>query len=206
MRYLPFSLILLSFSVFAQTNKSIDIGLNAPLSIYGRVPSVALSPNINYCIGKNQFQLGIDVYENMMKGYANNIVGFQSSYKRLLLDEQTIVNVFVDFNMQYVQYADGASNPLPYKYSPNLIKYETNIFSLIRNKSFVNTLGIGFNAMALKRISFQFVLAGGYNYYQTDYSPTNITHYGFSNSTIGNRLIPIAYTRVGLQVKLWKNH
>lgn len=200
---------LLSISVYAQTNKSIEFGVSAPLSYDSKIPGFALTPNINYCTGRHQFQIGLDIYSNMMKGL-HNIVGPHIAYKYLVRDETKIFNVFGDFNLQYVQYGVGQSNVVPYNYLPTDLYHAG--YNLVQTKSFINTVGLGMTVTLKKRASLIFVIGGGYNYYQSKNSPTSSLSYGsfgywgVSGYPVGNYIKPIVYTRLGLTIKLWKNY
>ena len=199
---------LLSFSVYAQTNKSFDFGISAPLSFNSKIPAPALTPNINYCTGRHQFQIGLDIYSNMMKGL-HNIVGPHIAYKYLFRDETKIFNVFGDFNLQYVQYGVGQANSVPYNYLPTDLYHAR--YNMVQTQSLINTLGLGLSVTLKKRASLIFVIGGGYNYYQSKNSPTSyITHsyFGYTGAAgypEGNYIKPIVYTRLGLTIKLWKN-
>ncbi len=193
---------LLVTNTFSQSNKSVDFGISIPLST-GRIQGLALSPNINYCSGKHQFQIGLDFYYYGRKGIPK-ILGSQLAYKYLLRNETKKFNVFVDFNLQYVQYANGTVEPVPYYYLPT---EEHKIeFNLIQTKSFINTLGLGLSTTLFNRATFIFVISGGYNYYQSKYSPTNTDNYGIYLFDVGEKAIPIIYTRIGLNYKIWKNY
>jgi hypothetical protein len=199
---------LLSFSVYAQTNKSIDFGVSAPLSYNSKIPGFALTPNINYCSGRHQFQIGLDIYEKLS---VRNIVGPHIAYKYLLRDETKIFNVFGDFNLQYVQYGTGLGPPaVPYNYLPT---EDYNVgYNLVQMKSLINTVGLGMSVTLKKRASLIFVIGGGYNYYQSKNSPTSsITFYhlgvsGLTDYPEGNYVKPILYSHLGLNIKLYKNY
>lgn len=192
----------LSVTGFSQKNKSIDIGISAPLSFDSRIPGIALTPNINYCISKHQFQIGLDIYQKDLKAL-HNIIGPHIAYKYLLRDETKHFNLFLDFNLQYVQYGTGLIGDVPYDYLPTNDKKDYN---LIQIKSLINTLGIGLSVIFLKRVSFTFVLGGGYNYYKSKYSPTNDTYYGIYMFPVNEKAKPIVYSRIGLNLKIWKNY
>lgn len=192
----------LSMTCFSQKNQSIDIGINTSLSIDSRIPGIALTPNINYCISRHQIQIGLDIYGNNRKPN-HKIVGPHMAYKYLLRDETKRFNVFFDFNLQYVQFGSGLVESVPYNYLPTDDKKDYN---LIQTKSLINTLGIGMRVIFLKRVSFIFVLGGGYNYYKSKYSPTNDTYYGIYMFPVNEKAKPIVYSRLGLNFKIWKNY
>lgn len=200
---------LLSFSLYAQTNKSIDFGISAPFSYDSKIPAPALTPNINYCTGRHQFQIGLDIYSNMMKGL-HNIVGSHIAYKYLFRDETKIFNVFGDFNLQYVEYGVGQANSVPYNYLPT--DYDKVGYNTVQTQSLINTLGLGLSITLKKRASLIFVIGGGYNYYQSKNSPTSsitYNYYGYTGAggyPEGDYVKPIVYTRLGLAIKLWKNY
>ena len=202
-------LCLLSFSVYAQTNKSIDFGVSAPLSYNSKIPGFALTPNINYCKGRHQFQIGLDIYEKMLD-VSRNIVGPHIAYKYLLRNETKIFNVFGDFNLQYVQYGLGQGPSVPYNYLPTDLDHAG--YNMVQMQSLINTVGLGMSITLKKRASLIFVIGGGYNYYQSKNSPTSsITFYQLGVSGLGaypegNYIKPIVYTRLGLTIKLWKNY
>ena len=197
-----FIFIFLSVTCFSQKNKSIDIGISAPLSFDSRIPGLALTPNINYCISRHQIQIGLDIYGNNRKPN-HKIVGPHIAYKYLLRNETKNFNVFFDFNLQYVQYGTGLSVAVPYNYLPTDDKKDYN---LIQTKSLINTLGIGMSVIFLKRVSFIFVFGAGYNYYKSKYSPTNDTNYGIYMFPVNEKAKPIVYSRLGLNFKIWKNY
>ena len=200
---------LLSLSAYAQNNKSIDFGVSAPLSFNSKIPGFALTPNINYCIGRHQFQIGLDIYSNMMKDL-HNIVGPHIAYKYLLRNETKSFNVFGDFNLQYVQYGVGQANSVPYNYLPTDLDHAG--YNMVRTQSLINTVGLGMSITLKKRASLIFVIGGGYNYYQSKNSPTSSITYsqlgvsGLGGYPEGNYVKPIVYTRLGLTIKLWKNY
>ena len=191
----------LSVTGYSQKNKSIDIGISAPLSIDSRIPGIALTPNINYCFSRHQIQIGLDIYGNNRKPN-HKIVGPHMAYKYLLRDETKRFNLFFDFNLQYVQFGSGLTLAVPYNYLPTDDKKGYN---LIQTKSLINTLGIGISVIFLKRASFVFVLGGGYNYYKSKYSPTYDDPYFSFSSMVSENAKPIVYSRLGLNFKIWKN-
>jgi hypothetical protein len=200
---------LLSLSVCAQINKSFDFGISAPFSYDSKIPAPALTPNINYCTGRHQFQIGLDIYSNMVKDL-HNIVGPHVAYKYLFRDETKIFNVFGDFNLQYVQYGVGQANSVPYNYLPTDLDHAG--YNMVQTQSLINTLGLGLSVTLKKRASLIFVIGGGYNYYQSKNSPTSsisYSYYGYTGAggyPEGNYIKPIVYTRLGLTIKLWKNY
>jgi len=201
---------LISIYTYAQTNKSFDFGLCAPFSYNSKIPDFALSPNLNYCTGKHQFQIGVDIYANRMKDYCKNIIGPHFAYKYLFSDETKPFNVFGDFNLQYVQYGVGERNAVRYNYLPTDI--EKFAFNLVQTKSLINTLGLGISVTFFKRASLIFVIGGGYNYYQSKNSSTSylsaiyLGFTGVGDFPEGTFVKPIIYTRLGLNIKLWKNY
>ena len=202
-KIIPISIFtFLSMTCFSQKNKSIDIGISAPLSFDSRIPGIALTPNFNYCISKHQIQIGIDIYTSNLKPL-HKIVGPHIAYKYLLRNETKNFNVFFDFNLQYVQYGTGLSVAVPYNYLPTDDKKGYN---LIQTKSLINTIGVGISVIFLKRVSFIFVIGGGYNYYKSKYSPTYDDPYFDFSSMVSEKAKPIIYSRIGLNFKIWKNY
>lgn len=196
-------LFFITSKYFPQKNKSFGIGLSTPFSYPSRIPGLSLTPNINYFVAKHRFQIGIDIYTFKDKN-TPNILGIYAGYNYLFRDEKMKFNYFIDLNFQTVNYGVGTRLPVPYNYLPT-DTYKKD-YNLIRTKSFINTIGLGLNFSLFKRATFIIVLGGGYNYYNSECSPTNTNKMGIYNFETGKKTIPIGYGRLGLNFKLWKNY
>jgi hypothetical protein len=185
-------------------SKSFGIGLKcgAPLldisnsSIRSKLPGGAITPNLFFSIFKHEIMIGVDLW-------GREIYGAQLNYKYLLLKNNNNGNLFAECKFQYVQFGAGNVWNVKYNYLP-----PTTItgfgYNLIQNKSFVNTLGIGLRYSFFNRIRLQFSLSGGYNYYESNYSPTNTSHWGVNNYEVGTGFLPIVFLELGISLKLLK--
>lgn len=218
MRFI-YLIILINISTFSfsQSNdkkksyKSIAIGLHTSYSYDSRIPDLSLSPSALYATGKHQLQVGIDVYQNNSPIKQHNIIGAHTCYNYFMRPETNKFNVFIDFNVQYVQYGLGTLGATHYNYV-NIDNMDKASYNLLRTKSLVNTIGIGISQRFLKNFTFNFVLGGGYNYYQSTVSPSAtyafypgqvMGIYGFPANEKAN---PIVYSRIAITYKLWKNY
>lgn len=197
--------------------KSFGIGFNTSVPLLSaRVPgSIPITPNLYFSVQRHEIMFGIAVYRSywaydnnywMKEYFQNKIYGFQLNYKYYLFKSNRKFNLFAECDLKYVQYGIGTYDEVPYNYLP--IDYSPGFHNLIRNKSFLNTFGIGIKYTFLKCVGLQFALSGGYNYYQSNYSPTNYSHIGIQYVNYyydaGNKILPIVCVELGLSFKLWK--
>ena len=218
MRFI-YLIILINISAFAfsqptnkkKSNKSLGLGLHTSYSYDSRVPDLSLSPSIIYATNKHQVQAGLDIYQKNTPLKTNNIIGAHACYNYFLLSETNKFNVFIDFNAQYVQYGLGIIGAMNYNYI-NFEDIEKASYNLVRTKSFINTLGIGISQQFLKKFTFNFVLSGGYNYYQSSVSPSATYSFypgkivGIDGFDVSEKAEPIFYSRIAITYKLWKNY
>lgn len=104
--------------------------------------------------------------------------------------------MFADFAFQYVQYGFGVRDAVNYNYVPDIIIQPE--YNVVRYKSFVNTLGLGLQHSFLNRFWIYFTCSGGYNYFETEYSPTNPTHIGLGGYSQGTFIRPAIAVKLGL--------
>lgn len=195
-------------------SKSFGIGLieSVPLFAFSnsaafesRTPGVHTTPNLFFSIQRHEIIVGPDIYsgQKVNNGYwTNKIYGFQMGYKYFLLKNDRKLNLFAECNLQYVQYGVGTTLSVQYNYLPSDRDHKD--YNLIQNKSFINTFGIGIKRTFFKRLGLQFVLSGGYNYYKSNFSPTNTNHLRISGYYVGNKTVPFALAKLGISFKLWK--
>lgn len=194
------ALTFLTNQLFAQeqSRKIISLGLQSTLT-GGMTPSGANGISLNYLNNKHCFYGAFDLYSMRFKSNSQNIPGYQLGYSYFLKDQEKAFNVSINFNMLYVQYANGMWLPVKYNHLPTNEDFKA--VNSWRTKSFVNTIGIGIHFKLLKVIRPFLVVAGGYNYFETKNSPTNDTGYlGHEQK----KVIPVIQFKLGLNVDVYK--
>jgi len=152
----------------AQQPTPVSIGTGINSSIYFStpfysVPSLPISPYLNIKIKRHEFLAGVDLYPFPLEN-GNVIVGGQAAYRYHFIKENKPLHLFIDCNFQYVAFQSGCGGPLPYdNTNPKYFCFDGAVF---KDKSFVNTFGVGGQINFLKRFSFYAIVGGGYNYYE----------------------------------------
>jgi hypothetical protein len=196
------SIIILSNHLFAQTEKYETFGIGLQTSgTSSMTPNIAFGISLNYQCNKHQFYGAFDIYSPSFYSKSTNIPGYQLGYSYMLREPHKKFNVFLNCNLLYVQFAQGALWAIKYNYLP--IDKDYSDINLWRIKSFANTFGVGINFKLLKVVKPFLVISGGYNYFQTKNSPTNYN--GYSSRKEGASFVPSIQVKLGVTVDLFKN-
>ncbi len=169
----------IGFSTFAASNNLV-LPLPYSVSVIG-----------NY--KRHELGLGCDIYNSF-----DVILGVHANHKYYLLNKEKVFNIFTDFSLHYLNYGMGGTRPVRY------YNYSNPDENWIQTKSLLNTFGIGFRLLIVKKISLFSVFSGGYNYYERKYSPTNKEETGIIGFNPGSYFVPIFYIKLGISVKLYR--
>lgn len=194
-------IFVLTNQLFGQSYKikTFAIGINAA-GTSSMTPDFSCGLSLQYSVNRHSAYCSLDMYQIIFMGKQGNIGGLQSGYNYYFFDIHKSFNVFGNCNLLYVQYGQGAGQPVPYNYLPtsNDIK-EVNLY---RTRSFVNTFGLGLNFTIAKIIRPYLVVGGGYNYFKTSISPTNDLGLGQGPK---ETIVPAFQLKIGLTADLYSN-
>ena len=193
--------------------KSFGVGLDGSASLLGysnssiqpRLPGFASTPNLFFSVRRHVVTFGLDIYTGATvsdKYFVNKIYGFQMGYKYFLMKNNKAFNLFAECNFRYVEYGLGAVLPVKYNYLPT--DYLHQNYNLVRTKSIFNTYGIGMTYTLFNRLILQLCVTGGYNFYKSNYAPTNTRHENLANYSVDSRTVSVIFADIGISYKLWR--
>jgi hypothetical protein len=169
MRYYKIVLLILisiySIPASAQS-KCLGVGVNTGFFSSWN-PGVSLMPYLFCQYKKHELLAGAELYDGQY-GFAS-IIGAEAEYRYHFYNIGSRFNLFADCNFQYVKYAIGPVQAVPYSYinSPNT----GADYSAIRVRSFNNTLGAGIQYSFCEILSAYINIGGGYGYHRNTASP-----------------------------------
>lgn len=191
-------LLFISASVIhlnAQTN-SFGVGLSSAVSSSWN-PGVELTPYLFYNYKDHQILAGPQIYGGQL-GFGS-IIGGEAEYRYRFHDLGSRFNLFADCNFQFVRFAIGPARNVPFSYHKAITAHLD--YSMIRIRSFSNTMGIGIQYTFCKRCSLFLNGGVGYNYYRSIASP-DVSASQVDNKLIGEK-VDFSYTfKIGFAVKL----
>ncbi len=203
-------ILILSFkNVYCQSKRPLEIGIGASTGLpyafsntdyYSLLPdNPPIGPTINLKHAKHEAIVGIDFYRVFTQAHYR-IAGIQAAYRYHFYRENKKANMFLDCNLQYVQFSVGTGIAVPYNYSQN--NSNENSLSIYKSQSLFNSYGLGIELPFLEYFSFYTSLGVGFNYLHT-----NIDYSGdlwFTPENHPDRITPIANLRLGLTCRLYK--
>jgi hypothetical protein len=125
----------------------IGTGMNSSLQFSSfpySAPYLPIAPYLNIKIKRHEVVIGADLY-NFPFQYHNLITGVQAAYRYHFLRGSKASHLFLDCNLQYVQFQSVCGDPIPYHNSDaGIICYDGVSF---KNKLFTNTFGWGIKSI-----------------------------------------------------------
>ncbi|MDO9001592.1 MAG: hypothetical protein Q7W45_17625 [Bacteroidota bacterium] len=163
---------------------------------YSDFPSISSTPYLNAKFKRHEILAGIDFYflgPKYDKTQYPLVIGGQGEYRYHFLKSDKRHNLFVNTTFQYVQFQNGCGLfARPYDYSN---KYICNDAFELKNKSLINTYGVGVEYNFYNRF-FTYAICGfGYNYSKVK---------DLYNHPLDNRINWTAIVRLGLSFSIYK--
>ncbi len=193
--------------IYSQTKHPFEIGagvtadIGYPFSGYdghSRIPGILpAGPTINLKYSKHEVIVGSDLYRIFTQA-KYRIIGVQAAYRYHFYRENKKANLFLDCNLQYVQFSIGTILPVSYNFSSKNPNDECN--SIYKSRSLFNTYNLGIELPFLNYFSFTIALGIGYNYLHSEIDPS-CTFYSPVNHS--DNVIPVSNLRVGLVCRLY---
>jgi hypothetical protein len=207
-------LLLFLVDLNAQTKKQIAFGcgFNSTLSYQPQtnihyigqgVPSMPVTPCLNFKINRHEILLGADLYfEGPLynKVWYPLIIGGQGEYRFHFLNPNKNYNLFLHSTIQYVQFQNGYGlYATPYNNSYKFTSYDA---VLLKVKSLINTYGAGVELTLLKRIHLYSAIGLGINYIDTKVIEGDY----YMNFQKDKRFNFIGNVRLGISFSIYKNN
>jgi hypothetical protein len=199
MRYYKIVLLILisiySIPASAQS-KCLGAGVNTGF-FSSWTPGVSLMPYLFFQYKKHELLTGAELYHGQF-GFAS-IIGAEAEYRYRFCDVESHFHLFADCNFQYVKYAIGPVQAVPYDY---INSQNTGAdYSAIRIRSFNNTLGAEIQYSFCKILSAYINIGGGYGYHRNTPSPA--VYPSPTNSDFLRSGFEFSYMfKLGLEIKL----
>jgi hypothetical protein len=197
------TILVLSIPVdlYSQETKLTSIGFGASSAIpfqmaYSDFPSISSSPLLNIKFRRHEILTGVDFYflgPKYNKELYPLVIGGQGEYRYHFLRPDKRHNFFVNTNLQYVQFQNGCGiYAKPYNFGD---KYICNDGNEYKNKTLINTYGVGIEYHFQKRL---FIYSScGFGYY---YSIVKDLY----DHPLGNRANWTVILRAGLSFSLFQ--
>ncbi|PBQ31905.1 hypothetical protein CNR22_09025 [Sphingobacteriaceae bacterium] len=189
--------------VNAQTKKPTSIGFGISSTVpfqtaYGDFPSICATPYLNIKFKRQEILIGTDFYfmgPRYDKEQYPLVIGGQGEYRYHFLKPDKRHNFFINTSFQYIQFQNGCGlYARPYAYSN---KYVCNDAVELKNKSLINTYGVGIESNFMKRFYIYLTCGFGYNYLVVKGVYDNTYNYG-------NRITWTSTLRAGLSFAIYK--
>lgn len=196
-------LFILFIPFFCHSQEYDRKALGVGLSTYGASGPYALelpySVSVFNKINRHEISFGADVYTT----YWRYILGANAGYKYYFFKKDKPFNVFADISLHYVRYGMGLALPTKYNYPAESGGGGTNVMQV---SCLLNLFGVGSQYTFCNRFSLFLVCSGGYNYYESHYTPgSTYADRNIYGATPGNGTIPVFYVKTGLSVKLLRD-
>lgn len=192
-------LFVLQNLVFAQKhNFSVGVGASYSAVANGRTAGTSLTPYSYIRYGMHEGHVGMDIYQGTKYGA---VLGFQMGYKYYCWFSTETIRFYIDGTLQYHKFAVGDGPAVPYNFSPR--DTAESVYTLVRNKSFINIYGAGLDLRLGKSLGMQITISTGFNYCKTEYSPSNKSLYTLNVYPAGTKLQPIAFGRISAYYRIF---
>lgn len=163
-------------------------------------PGVPVTPYLFYRHNDHEVLAGADIYGGQL-GFAS-IVGVEAEYRYHFYHLNKNLEVFANLHFQYVRFASGPAQYVPFNYSES-ISPGLN-YSMVRMRSFNNTLGIGLQYSFWKIFALHLNAGAGYHFYRNTLSPEASASY-VGDDLLGSRFTFGWMCKIGLSVRLVGN-
>ncbi|MDP3558068.1 MAG: hypothetical protein Q8T03_11905 [Bacteroidota bacterium] len=195
---------ILLFDINAQTKEfSIGLGFSSTLPFQqtiGHGLGYSITPFLNAKYSRHEILLGPDLYfigSSFNKESYPLIIGGQGEYRYHFLKKNKKHNFFLNTTIQYVQYQNTCLFAKPYNYVDLSVCFDYG-GELLKQKSLINTYGLGVQCNFLKRFYAYSIIGLGFNYSQLN----ELDGRQFGD---GNRINFIGTFRLGLSFSLFKS-